>query len=56
LREIWDALKKLSIDHLSIAGIESEQLREITKDQKNILKTLRTPITKKDKEKMSRLI
>jgi transposase len=56
LREIWDALKKLSIGHLSIAGIESEQLGEITKDQKNILKTLRTPITKKDKEKMSLLI
>lgn len=56
LREIWDALKMISIGRLSIAGIESKQVGEITKDQKKILHSLRTPFAKRDKARLSLLI
>ena len=47
LREVWDTLKKVTIGRIKIADMVNEQMSHLTKDQREILKLLHAPITKK---------
>lgn len=53
LREVWDALRHITIGRIKIAGIVSEQISTLTKEQRKIVKMLGTPIGKKASEMLS---
>lgn len=53
LREIWDSLSAISIGQINIGGIKTKQIGSTNKYQREILKLLRAPITKKAKQALS---